>query len=146
MSLPLDLFLYLQTNNNCSKLKEEEYEKIVFAFLCFGITTVYADNCDSARNTYDDIYCTNKIYASADADLNKNYQALRAKLTTAQRNTLKKSQLAWIRQRDAECTDSNRNSVDVQCRLQTTQERNHWLQERLRECQTVGCKTSRLSE
>ncbi|MGM7388183.1 hypothetical protein ACOI3B_19185, partial [Acinetobacter baumannii] len=22
----------------------------------------------------------------------------------------------------------------------------HWLQERLRECQTVGCKTSRLSE
>ncbi|EPQ3521149.1 lysozyme inhibitor LprI family protein, partial [Acinetobacter baumannii] len=49
-------------------------------------------------------------------------------------------------QRDAECTDSNRNSVDVQCRLQTTQERNHWLQERLRECQTVGCKTSRLSE
>lgn len=45
-------------------------KKIVFAFLCFGITTVYADNCDSARNTYDDIYCTNKIYASADADLN----------------------------------------------------------------------------
>lgn len=146
MSLPLDLFLYLQTNNNCPKLKEEEYEKNSFAFLCFGITTVYADNCDSARNTYDDIYCTNKIYASADADLNKNYQALRAKLNTAQRNTLKKSQLAWIRQRDAECTDSNRNSVDVQCRLQTTQERNHWLQERLRECQTVGCKTSRLSE
>ncbi|MFY0034740.1 hypothetical protein ABTP97_23650, partial [Acinetobacter baumannii] len=33
-------------------------KKIVFAFLCFGITTVYADNCDSARNTYDDIYCT----------------------------------------------------------------------------------------
>lgn len=121
-------------------------KKIVFAFLCFGITAVYADNCDSARNTYDDIYCTNKIYASADADLNKNYQALRAKLNTAQRNTLKKSQLAWIRQRDAECTDSNRNSVDVQCRLQTKQERNHWLQERLRECQTVGCKTSRLSE
>ncbi|AIL74438.1 lysozyme inhibitor LprI family protein [Acinetobacter baumannii] len=121
-------------------------KKIVFAFLCFGITTAYADNCDSARNTYDDIYCTNKIYASADADLNKNYQALRAKLNTAQRNTLKKSQLAWIRQRDAECTDSNRNSVDVQCRLQTTQERNHWLQERLRECQTVGCKSSRLSE
>lgn len=122
-------------------------KKILLAFLCgFGVTAVYADNCDTTRNTYDDIYCTNKIYASADADLNKNYQALRAKLNTAQKNTLKKSQLAWIRQRDAECTDSNRNSVDVQCRLQTTQERNHWLQERLRECQTVGCKTSRLNE
>ncbi|MFX5737322.1 lysozyme inhibitor LprI family protein, partial [Acinetobacter baumannii] len=105
-------------------------KKILLALLCsFGVTAVYADNCDTTRNTYDDIYCTNKIYASADADLNKNYQALRAKLNAAQRNTLKKSQLAWIRQRDAECTDSNRNSVDVQCRLQTTQERNHWLQE-----------------
>ncbi len=64
--------------------------KIVFAFLCsFGMTAVYADNCDSARNTYDDIYCTNKIYASADADLNKNYQALRVKLNTAQKIFLK---------------------------------------------------------
>ena len=121
--------------------------KIILALFCSLIASLsFADNCDNTRNTYDDIYCTNKIYASADADLNKNYQALRAKLNTAQRNMLKKSQLAWIRQRDAECTDSNRNSVDVQCRLQTTQERNHWLQERLRECQTVGCKTSRLSE
>ncbi len=38
-------------------------KKIFFAFLCsFGVTSVYADNCDSARNTYDDIYCTNKNF------------------------------------------------------------------------------------
>ena len=122
-------------------------QKFIFGLIVGALSTsIYADNCDKTRNTYDDIYCTNKIYASADVDLNKNYQALRVKLNTAQKNILKKSQLAWIRQRDAECTDSNRNSVDVQCRLQTTQERNHWLQERLRECQTVGCKTSRLIE
>ncbi len=61
------------------KLKENMMKKILLALLCsFGITAVYADNCDTTRNTYDDIYCTNKIYASADADLNKNYQALRA--------------------------------------------------------------------
>jgi len=95
-------------------------KKILLALLCsFGVTAVYADNCDTTRNTYDDIYCTNKIYASADADLNKNYQALRAKLNATQRNTLKKSQLAWIRQRDAECTDSNRNSVYRQRRKET---------------------------
>ena len=122
-------------------------KKIVFAFLCFGITAVYADNCDSARNTYDGIYCTNKIYASADADLNKNYQQLRQQqLNETQQKILKKAQLAWIRHRDASRTDSQQNSVDVQCRLTTTQERNHWLLERLRECQTVGCKTTRLSE
>lgn len=55
-------------------------KKIVFAFLCFGITAVYADNCDSARNTYDDIYCTNKIYASADADLNKELSGIKSEI------------------------------------------------------------------
>ncbi|TCB79985.1 lysozyme inhibitor LprI family protein [Acinetobacter sp. ANC 4173] len=121
--------------------------KIILALLCGAMATFsYADNCDNARNTYDDIYCTNKIYASADADLNKNYQQLRKQLNAAQQKTLKKSQLAWIRQRDAECTDDAQSTVNVQCRLTTTQDRNHWLQERLRECQTVGCKTSRLSE
>ena len=115
--------------------------------MCGAFATLsYADNCDKARNTYDDIYCTNKIYASADADLNKNYQQLRQQLNGTQQKILKKAQLVWIRHRDASCTDSQQNSVDVQCRLTTTQERNHWLLERLRECQTVGCKTTRLSE
>ena len=120
---------------------------IILGLMCGVFTTLsYADNCDKARNTYDDIYCTNKIYASADADLNKNYQQLRHQLNETQQKILKKSQLAWIHHRDAECTDDQKNSVSVQCRLTTTQERNHWLEERLRECQTVGCKTTRLSE
>ena len=49
--------------------------KIILGLMCGAFATLsYADNCDKARNTYDDIYCTNKIYASADAHLNKNYQ------------------------------------------------------------------------
>lgn len=122
-------------------------QKIILG-LILGVASTFtmANNCDKARNTYDDIYCTNKIYASADADLNKNYQQLRQELDETQQKILKKSQLAWIRYRDAECTDDQQVSVDVQCRLSTTQERNHWLLERLRECQTVGCKTTRLSE
>jgi uncharacterized protein YecT (DUF1311 family) len=121
--------------------------KIILGLICGALAPLnYADNCDKARNTYDDIYCTNKIYASADADLNKNYQQLRHQLNETQQKILKKSQLAWIRHRDAQCTDDQQNSVNVQCRLSTTQERNHWLVERLRECQTIGCKTTRLSE
>ncbi len=107
-------------------------------------TFALADNCDKTRNTYDDVYCTNKIYASADADLNQNYRLLRQKLNANQNRTLKRSQLAWIRERDAQCTDGS--SIDVQCRLETTQARNHWLLERLRECKTVGCKTSSLTD
>ncbi|UUM27792.1 lysozyme inhibitor LprI family protein [Acinetobacter colistiniresistens] len=121
--------------------------KIIFGLICGAVATFsYADNCDNARNTYDDIYCTNKVYASADADLNKNYQQLRKQLNETQQKILKKSQLAWIRHRDAECTNDERSSVNVQCRLTTTQERNNWLQDRIRECQTIGCKTTRLSE
>lgn len=100
-------------------------KKILFLMVAVVWTMVwssvtYADNCDQARNTYDDIYCTNKVYASADAELNKNYQLLRAKLNSNQKAILKTSQLSWIR------------------------ERNHWLRERVRECTTIGCKTSAL--
>ena len=59
------------------------------------------------------------------------------------KNILKKSQLAWIRERDAQCTTDT--GIDVQCRLSTTQERNNWLRERLRECKTIGCKTNALN-
>ena len=103
----------------------------------------FADNCENARNTYDDVYCTNKMYASADVELNKNYQGLRGKLSDKQKTMLKKSQLAWIRERDAQCTSGT--TIDVQCRLSTTQERNNWLRERLRECKTIGCKTNALN-
>lgn len=122
--------------------KEAPMKRMLLMSILILSGFAYADNCDNARNTYDDIYCTNKVYASADAELNKNYQALRAKLNASQKNILKKSQLDWIRERDDQCTTST--GVDVSCRLQTTQQRNSWLTERLRECKTIGCKTSAL--
>lgn len=106
----------------------------------------YADNCDHARNTFDDIYCTNKVYASADAELNKNYKALRARLKPNQKSLLLHSQREWIKQRDQACVSEADQAVDVECRLQQTRDRNHWLQERLRECKTIGCKTSLLKD
>ena len=113
----------------------------VFGTMLWSSVT-HADNCDQARNTYDDIYCTNKVYASADAELNKNYQLLRTKQNRKQKAILKTAQLSWIRDRDNECTTST--GVDVRCRLRTTQERNHWLRERVRESTTIGCKTAAL--
>lgn len=114
---------------------------LVFA-LCSG--AALADNCDATRNTFDDVYCTNKLYADADRELNQNYQQLRGLLNAGQKATLKQAQLAWIRSRDAQCVEGN--SIDVGCRLTTTQERNNWLRERLRECRSVGCMSSRLSD
>lgn len=108
----------------------------------------FADNCDSTRNTYDAVYCDGKVYVNADNELNKNYQELRKLLNKEQKDSLKRSQLAWIKQRDQACTrESNRGDViNTSCQLRKTQERNSWLRERTRECQTVGCKTSALKE
>ncbi len=119
-------------------------KKLWMLMSCMALSgTVLADNCNVTRNTYDDIYCTNKLYASADAELNKNYQLLRTKLTAHQKNLLKRSQLSWIRERDDECT--TQTGIDVNCRLSTTQQRNDWLRERVRECSTIGCKTNSLN-
>lgn len=118
-------------------------------FMALGLVVMaspaFADNCDTARNTYDAVYCDGKVYASADNELNKNYQLLRSKLNAQQKGILKKSQLAWIRDRDDSCTDRSDNGVYTRCQLSKTQERNSWLRERIRECQTIGCKTSSLS-
>jgi len=120
-------------------------QKMIVSLMLLGISGLaFADNCDNARNTYDEIYCTNKVYASADAELNKNYQTLRAKLNNTQKASLKSSQLKWIRMRDSECTTEV--GVDVECKLFTTQQRNNWLAERIRECKTIGCKSSALAE
>ena len=112
--------------------------------LLFFSGAALADNCDSTRNTFDDVYCTNKLYADADRELKQNYQKLRGLLNAGQKATLKRAQLAWIRSRDAQCVEDD--AIDVGCRLSTTQERNNWLRERLRECKTVGCMSSRLSD
>ena len=106
----------------------------------------FAENCDTTRNSYDAVHCDNKVYANADNELNKIYQQLRGKLNASQKTVLKKSQLAWIRDRDSSCTsESNVGPViSTRCQLTKTQERNSWLRERLRECNTVGCKTNSL--
>lgn len=104
-----------------------------------------AANCENPRNTYDDVYCLNKIYASADNELNQNYQSLRSYLNTAQKNRLKTAQLAWIRQRDRNCSDDAANIVYVRCNLDQTVQRSAWLRERIRECKTVGCQNRQLS-
>ena len=130
-------FIFCLKNHKGMKMK-----KIILLLSAALSSSAFADNCENARNTYDDVYCTNKLYASADTELNQNYQALRGKLSASQKALLKKSQLVWIRERDAACTTAA--GIDVQCRLSTTQERNNWLRERLRECSAIGCKTSAL--
>lgn len=107
-------------------------------------TMSYAGSCENPRNTYDDIYCTNKVFESADRDLNKSYGELRKYLNSEQKTILKRSQIAWIKSRDESCSSEERGTVYVNCNTQKTIERNFWLGERIRECKTIGCKTNSL--
>lgn len=108
-----------------------------------------ADNCDHTRNSLDAIHCNNLVYQKADKELNSIYKQLRAKLNTTEKNTLRRAQVRWIKARDAECT---MNSVDMgevidsRCLLDQTTERTNWLNDRLRECKTVGCMKSKLDD
>lgn len=115
--------------------------------LLFASAVVYADNCERPRNVFDELYCARKIFFDLDDDLNKYYKLLTAKLTWEQKKLLKKGQIAWINDRDSSCTRFDPNgigSVVVSCAVKKTRERLHFLQERYRECKTIGCITSRL--
>ena len=119
--------------------------KLWALFILMTISSVsLANNCENPRNTYDDVYCINKVFHDADRDLNKSYAELRKHLTQSQKNTLKRSQLAWIKQRDANCSNEAQGMVFAQCNLDETTTRNLWLRERIRECKTIGCQSKRL--
>src|SRR5437868_4509107 len=61
--------------------------------------------CENAPSQYEADECAHKEYVAADAELNKVYNQLAAKLDDAeQRAQLKSAELAWIKYRDENCT------------------------------------------
>ena len=61
--------------------------------------------CENAPSQYEANQCAHREYVAADAELNKVYNQLAAKLDAAeQRAQLKAAELAWIKYRDENCT------------------------------------------
>ena len=116
--------------------------------LCLPISA-FAINCENPRNTYDAVYCEQKIYQKADDELNRKYKQLMAKLDRQGQQILRSEQRQWIEERDAECTTTSRDVgevVNTDCMTRKTIERTNFLADRYRECVTTGCMNSRLSE
>jgi uncharacterized protein YecT (DUF1311 family) len=101
-----------------------------------------------AKNEFEDVYCYAKQYIASDDALNAAYKALTAKLDVDAKPVLKKSQLAWIKKRNAECgsTDSDGYSVDLSCAVDFTQNRTRFLQDRQAECEAGQCDLAKLAE
>ncbi|MDO4768994.1 MAG: lysozyme inhibitor LprI family protein [Brachymonas sp.] len=103
-------------------------------------------NCDKPVNDFDGLYCLNKVYVEADKELNARYKELMPFLDSSGKSALKRGQLAWIRQRNNECSrrEGNNFFVNLDCAARQTIERVQFLQDRLRECKSSGCLNSRL--
>jgi uncharacterized protein YecT (DUF1311 family) len=105
-----------------------------------------AANCDQARNSLDAVHCNNLVYQKADQELNETYKALMNKLKSTDKKALRSLQRQWIKTRDQQCTMQSVDMgevIDSACLLNQTTERTNWLNDRLRECKTVGCISSK---
>ena len=104
-------------------------------------------DCSTSKNEFEDVYCYAKIYIDADNDLNAAYKALTSKIGADTKSVLKKSQLAWMKQRNDECgrTDSDGYYVDLSCAVDTTEKRTKFLLDRFAECDAGNCDNAKLA-
>ncbi len=99
---------------------------------------------DAYDITFDSIYMANKIYYSLDKELNRVFVKLKKKLSYKGKRILIKSQKRWIKSRNYKCAFPETNSVNIGCAIEETKNRLHFLEDRLRECEEIGCKIDRL--
>lgn len=87
--------------------------------------------CEDPSTQFEMNQCAHKEYEAADAELNKTYNRLAAKLDDEQRGKLKEAELAWIMYRDTNCDlegafykgGTMRPMVESYCRARMTNER-----------------------
>ena len=123
-------------------------KKLAVGFvLIVAATGSYAAGCAKPRNAFDQVYCAGNLFSQADRDLNAGYTSLRGHLNAAQKESLKQGQVAWIKTRDAECSEEKSTGyfVNLDCAVEKTQSRLAFLKERERECLSTGCSNDKLA-
>ena len=124
-------------------------KKVVLPFLLAALSmTAHAAGCGKPRNAFDQVYCSSTQFAQSDRDLNQEYDRVKQALQPAAQASLKHGQLAWISQRDTQCSLEKDNGffVNLECATSMTQQRIAFLRERERECSSTGCVESKLGD
>lgn len=106
--------------------KTEETSTVEKTGLCKGL-----DRSITAEN----LECVGRMYEAADAELNKVYKELVAKLDKAQRSALLTSQRAWIKEKESKCEQEGEEfkggsiaaSIIAGCKVEMTQKRVQFL-------------------
>jgi uncharacterized protein YecT (DUF1311 family) len=100
-----------------------------------------AEPCPGAQTQYEMDECAHKEFVAADAELNRAYNQLAAKLDDAeQRAQLKTAELAWIKFRDENCTfeglfykgGTMRPMIESFCMADVTRKRTAQLREQIK--------------
>ena len=95
--------------------------------------------CADAVTQFEMNQCAHKEHEAADAELNKVYNRLSAKLDDEQRAKLKESELAWIKYRDTDCDfegsfykgGTMRPMIESYCLARVTKERTAELKQQI---------------
>ena len=100
-----------------------------------------AQPCGNAQTQYEADECAHREFVAADAELNKVYNQLAAKIDDAeQRAQLKTAELAWIKFRDENCTfeglfykgGTMRPMIESFCKADVTRKRTAQLREQIK--------------
>ena len=94
--------------------------------------------CAKYKASYDVTYCFAKLFLESDKELNTVYSDLRGAIKEPVKQTLKQTQLDWIKYRNAACEESG--SINVDCNYRVNRERTEYLRDRLRECRAGTCR------
>lgn len=108
------------------------------------IPSAFAISCNHPINAYDQTYCSGLKMIQLDKEINDQYGKTLKALNAEQKKQIKHTQIQWIRQRDAEC--SNNGTIDVTCVNEKMESRVTLLKSIERECQNSGCDKSLLSK
>ena len=119
---------------------------IIAAACCAAATAWAGEYCASARTEFETMACLHRVYQTAEQGLSARYQELVSLLDADGRKRLRVSQLAWLKSRNASCSQRKGTStmVDPRCMAEVTTARAQSLQERIGECRAGGCLNERL--
>ncbi len=105
-------------------------------------------DCANTNSPFDDVYCDIQVFHQADHQLNDDYGALKKLLNPAQQASLKQGEVAWIEDRNSQCTQSDNDYeyVSMDCAVSMTNKRDDFINARERECASTGCVDSELAK
>jgi uncharacterized protein YecT (DUF1311 family) len=101
--------------------------------------------CDESTTPSEKKRCLSTQLGQADKKLNKVYSDLMKSIKSADtKASLKNTEQAWIKYRDATCSENGTPEVD--CLQERTRERTKYLSERLMECKAGKCNNQMIGE